>query len=297
MQGTGEYFPHLQFHVLCVLGGPHNCGGRDRRYRHLSSLREFSPANSYAVTCMALKVKANDRRTSSPCHHVFRGPRSDYVRQVLGRGCARKLSISRVKIQSIHGDREKSRKSLSNSETLSLNSRVGSLSRPLSSLIGRCHIFAPESHNRNPIPLLRVNNRPALLISTPKRTCVQHQAFTRLVTFSLSVRLLLALPTVFSIEVGCVQVFCKDTICYSCAKSFPVDTPNARFWSLENPLKVLESQQDSSKLNVFCAISRRKMNRSFVFGEPTVTGSVYLDALQLCLFPQLKESEPDSFIW
>ncbi|GFV37366.1 hypothetical protein TNCV_1758041 [Trichonephila clavipes] len=32
------------------------------------------------VTCMMLKVKANDRRTS--CHDEFRGPRSDYVRQV-----------------------------------------------------------------------------------------------------------------------------------------------------------------------------------------------------------------------
>ncbi|GFW94304.1 hypothetical protein TNCV_1432431 [Trichonephila clavipes] len=28
-------------------------------------------------------LKANDRRTSCPCHDEFRGPRSDYVRQVL----------------------------------------------------------------------------------------------------------------------------------------------------------------------------------------------------------------------
>ncbi|GFU87672.1 hypothetical protein TNCV_2935941 [Trichonephila clavipes] len=32
------------------------------------------------VTCMVLK--ANDRRTSCPCHDEFRGPRSDYVRQM-----------------------------------------------------------------------------------------------------------------------------------------------------------------------------------------------------------------------
>ncbi|GFX05950.1 hypothetical protein TNCV_759861 [Trichonephila clavipes] len=31
-------------------------------------------------TCMVLK--ANDRRTSCPCQDEFRGPRSDYVRQV-----------------------------------------------------------------------------------------------------------------------------------------------------------------------------------------------------------------------
>ncbi|GFW52207.1 hypothetical protein TNCV_2426541 [Trichonephila clavipes] len=30
-------------------------------------------------------LKANDRRTSCPCHDEFRGPRSDYVRQTLGR--------------------------------------------------------------------------------------------------------------------------------------------------------------------------------------------------------------------
>ncbi|GFX72648.1 uncharacterized protein TNCV_4062441 [Trichonephila clavipes] len=47
----------------------------------------------------------------------------------------------------------------------------------------------------------------------------------------------------------------------------------------------------------FCAISRWKVYGPFVFGEPTVTGSTYLDALQLWLFPQLKESEPDNFIW
>ncbi|GFX49871.1 hypothetical protein TNCV_1031221 [Trichonephila clavipes] len=32
------------------------------------------------VTCMVLK--ANDRRTSCPCHDEFREPRSDYVRQI-----------------------------------------------------------------------------------------------------------------------------------------------------------------------------------------------------------------------
>ncbi|GFV16940.1 uncharacterized protein TNCV_4365401 [Trichonephila clavipes] len=32
------------------------------------------------VTCMVLK--ANDRRTSCPCHDEFHGPRSDYVRQI-----------------------------------------------------------------------------------------------------------------------------------------------------------------------------------------------------------------------
>ncbi|GFV52272.1 hypothetical protein TNCV_3197721 [Trichonephila clavipes] len=35
---------------------------------------------NHTVACMVLK--ANDRRTSCPCHDEFYGPRSDYVRQV-----------------------------------------------------------------------------------------------------------------------------------------------------------------------------------------------------------------------
>ncbi|GFY08687.1 uncharacterized protein TNCV_811201 [Trichonephila clavipes] len=76
-----------------------------------------------------------------------------------------------------------------------------------------------------------------------------------------------------------------------------MNTRNARIWSLENPHEELESQQDSSKWNVFCAISRGKGYGPFVFGEPTVTGFAYLDAAQLRLFPQLKESELNNFIW
>ncbi|GFT06820.1 hypothetical protein TNCV_18051 [Trichonephila clavipes] len=39
----------------------------------------FTDLKNRSVTCMVLK--ANDRRTSCPCHDEFRGPRSDYVRQ------------------------------------------------------------------------------------------------------------------------------------------------------------------------------------------------------------------------
>ncbi|GFT86441.1 hypothetical protein TNCV_3259401 [Trichonephila clavipes] len=58
-----------------------------------------------------------------------------------------------------------------------------------------------------------------------------------------------------------------------------VDTQNTCTWSLENPHEVLESQRDSPKLNVFCAISWRKVYGPFVFGELKVTGSAYLDTL------------------
>ncbi|GFV52821.1 uncharacterized protein TNCV_2874921 [Trichonephila clavipes] len=72
--GTGEYFPPLQF--TC-----RNCGGGDRgRVAIYRPFGEVSLSLNRTVTCMVLKV--NDRRTSCPCHDEFRGPRSDYVRQV-----------------------------------------------------------------------------------------------------------------------------------------------------------------------------------------------------------------------
>ncbi|GFW09203.1 uncharacterized protein TNCV_2101571 [Trichonephila clavipes] len=71
--GTGELFPPLQF--TC-----RNCGGGDRgRVAIYRPFGEVSLSLNRPVTCMVLK--ANDRRTSCPCHDEFRGPRSDYVRQ------------------------------------------------------------------------------------------------------------------------------------------------------------------------------------------------------------------------
>ncbi|GFW82007.1 hypothetical protein TNCV_771361 [Trichonephila clavipes] len=45
------------------------------------------------------------------------------------------------------------------------------------------------------------------------------------------------------------------------------------------------------------ANSEQKLIRYASGGESTVTGSAYLDALQLWLFPELEESESDIFIW
>ncbi|GFX75569.1 hypothetical protein TNCV_4714761 [Trichonephila clavipes] len=44
---------------------------------------DFAELNR-TVTCMVLK--ANDRRTSCPCHDEFRGPRSDYVNRTATAG-------------------------------------------------------------------------------------------------------------------------------------------------------------------------------------------------------------------
>ncbi|GFU92547.1 uncharacterized protein TNCV_4794761 [Trichonephila clavipes] len=63
-----------------------NCAGGDRG--HVAIYRPFGEVSlslNRTVTCMVLK--ANDRRTSCPCHDEFRGPRSDYVRQLPCRNC------------------------------------------------------------------------------------------------------------------------------------------------------------------------------------------------------------------
>ncbi|GFU43738.1 uncharacterized protein TNCV_651551 [Trichonephila clavipes] len=59
-----------------------NCGGGDRgRVAIYRPFGEVSLSLNRTVTCMVLK--ANDRRNSCPCHDEFRGPRSDYVRQLI----------------------------------------------------------------------------------------------------------------------------------------------------------------------------------------------------------------------
>lgn len=76
-----------------------------------------------------------------------------------------------------------------------------------------------------------------------------------------------------------------------------VNTHNVRIWGSENPHMMVQVQRDSPKLNVFCAISRQKVYGPFFFGEATVTGTSYLDTLQLWLFPQLTQDEPENFIF
>ncbi|GFW49884.1 hypothetical protein TNCV_1885471 [Trichonephila clavipes] len=46
-------------------------------------------------------LKANDRRTSSPCHDEFRGPRSDCVRQSVGGASPAVLCLSPNSIDSL----------------------------------------------------------------------------------------------------------------------------------------------------------------------------------------------------
>ena len=75
-----------------------------------------------------------------------------------------------------------------------------------------------------------------------------------------------------------------------------VNRHNVRIWALEQPHATVEHQRDSPKINVFCAISRKKVYGPFFFEENTVTGNTYLNMLQTWLFPQL-QVDSDEFVF
>jgi len=60
-----------------------------------------------------------------------------------------------------------------------------------------------------------------------------------------------------------------------------VNRRNVGIWGSENSHAYVEQQRDSPKVNVCCAISNQKMYGPFFFAEETVTGTTYLDMLQL----------------
>jgi hypothetical protein len=66
-----------------------------------------------------------------------------------------------------------------------------------------------------------------------------------------------------------------------------VNRHNVRVWGTELPHVSVQVERDSPKVNVFCAMSQTKLYGPFFFSEQIVTGSIYLDMLQLWLFPQL----------
>ncbi|GFX99581.1 uncharacterized protein TNCV_5026351 [Trichonephila clavipes] len=59
-----------------------NCGGEDRWYRHLSSLRGISTSKFVLSPAWCSRPRPTTGVLLAPCHDEFRGPRSDYVRQV-----------------------------------------------------------------------------------------------------------------------------------------------------------------------------------------------------------------------
>ena len=56
-------------------------------------------------------------------------------------------------------------------------------------------------------------------------------------------------------------------------------------------------EYDSPKVNVFCAVSRRRVFGPFFFAEDSVTGKVCLDMLENWLMPQLTDEEVQVYIY
>lgn len=64
-----------------------------------------------------------------------------------------------------------------------------------------------------------------------------------------------------------------------------------------NPHVSLEHVRDSPKVNVFCAMSKKRVYGPFFFEEGTVNGEVYLIMLQNWLMEKLHEEESSDFIF
>jgi hypothetical protein len=91
-----------------------------------------------------------------------------------------------------------------------------------------------------------------------------------------------------------------DSIIFSDDNTFhvsgKVNTRNCRIWGSQNLRVSLEHVRDSSKVNVFCALSKGIVFGPFFFMETTIVGIVYLDMLQLFLIPQLDEDDQEGRI-
>ncbi|KAJ4428903.1 hypothetical protein ANN_25897 [Periplaneta americana] len=76
-----------------------------------------------------------------------------------------------------------------------------------------------------------------------------------------------------------------------------INKHNCRVWGTQKPHRIIEHERDSPKVNVFCALSQRKLYGPFFFIEATVTGHSYLEMLEQWLVPQLRQDLNDDFIF
>ena len=90
-------------------------------------------------------------------------------------------------------------------------------------------------------------------------------------------------------------VFSNDATFYTSGK---VNKQNVRNWGLENPHESLEQVRDSPKVNVFCAISKKRVHDPYFFDE-NVSGDNYdyLHMLQAWLMDGLTANEAENFIF
>lgn len=70
-----------------------------------------------------------------------------------------------------------------------------------------------------------------------------------------------------------------------------VNRHNCRIWGSQQPNEIHEHVRDSPKLNVWCGLLNDRVVGPFFFAERTITGIIYLDMLELFVFPQIDEIE------
>ena len=68
-----------------------------------------------------------------------------------------------------------------------------------------------------------------------------------------------------------------------------VNKHNCRIWAEEQPYEFTEWQGESPKVNVWLGLMKDTIYDPFIFAEKTVTGTSYLDMLQLFLEPKLQQ--------
>ncbi|KAJ4449173.1 hypothetical protein ANN_00569 [Periplaneta americana] len=73
-----------------------------------------------------------------------------------------------------------------------------------------------------------------------------------------------------------------------------INKHNYRVWGTQKPYRIIEHERDLPKVNVFCALSQRKLYGPFFFIEATVTGHSYLDMLEKWLTVDLTTRLPSA---
>ncbi|PSN54229.1 hypothetical protein C0J52_09258, partial [Blattella germanica] len=64
---------------------------------------------------------------------------------------------------------------------------------------------------------------------------------------------------------------------------------NCRIWADEQPNATYEWTRDSPKVNVWLGLTQTRIYGPFMFQKPTITGTSFLDMLQMSLVPQLQQ--------
>jgi hypothetical protein len=73
-----------------------------------------------------------------------------------------------------------------------------------------------------------------------------------------------------------------------------VNRHNCRIWGSQQPNEIHEYVRGSAKVNVWCGLLCDRVVGPFFFTESTITGDIYLDLLQLYVFPQIEDVERET---